>query len=333
LKNLKIFLSAKSFFAVQEIIFMDTLKKIEELIIGERFSEAFGLLISEAPEDLKPIIEKSISEPEILKDIEGFWKDLALLVHFSYSSTMLSKENDNRSLVSCVVASVSAIKIAMKLGAMRVAPRMMLNAGRALSIMKMDERAERMLLEAEKICIDYGNEDELLNVYNELSSLYYGEGRYEEAREKIDSALKLAAQREDEAVAESFSIAAEIYAKLGEFEKAEGFYEKARELLQEIVRQEKSSKLELGILLSNYAIFCRRLGKYEEAEKMLLESLEIFEELEKLDFTFAQFVATNLRHLGDLYREMKRFEDAEEFYKRSREKFREIQQSWEGFAC
>jgi len=308
---------------------MDILKKIDELIAEERFAEAFNLLISEAPEDLRQRIEKSMVDPEEIKALEGFWKDLTLLLHFAYSSFTHARESDNQSLVSCVVASISAVKIAKKLGATKITPKMMINAGRCLNMMKMKDRAERMLLEAEKICIESGNEKELLRVYNELSSLYYEDGRYSEAKEKIDSALKLFGQRKDSEVAMSLSIAAEIYAKLGEFEKAEEFYIRAKEMLEEIANVERSSKFDLGILLSNYGIFCKKLGKYEVAEKMLLESLKIFEELEKLDFTFSQFVATNLRHLGDLYREMKRFKDAEKFYSMSREKFREIQRNWE----
>ncbi|MEM4472698.1 MAG: tetratricopeptide repeat protein [Archaeoglobaceae archaeon] len=310
---------------------MNTIEKIEELILEEKFFEAFQLLLSEAPEEVKPIIEKSISNVEILKNLEGLWKNLALLIHFTYSSTLLSRESDSQSLVSCIVASVNAIKIARELKMMKIAPKMMRIAGKALNMMKMNDRAERMLTEAEKICLELDYKEELLRVYNDLSSLYYELGRYSEAREKIDSAIKLAGDRKDSDAVMSFSIAAEIYAKIGEFKKAEEFYQTAEKMLREIVKVEKSSKFELGILLSNYGIFCKRMGRYEMAEKMLLESLEIFKELEKLDYAFSQFVATNLRHLGDLYREMKRFEDAERFYSMSREKFREIQRSWESF--
>ncbi|MEM4565861.1 MAG: tetratricopeptide repeat protein [Archaeoglobaceae archaeon] len=310
---------------------MDLLKKLEELISLGRFDEAFQLILSEAPNDLKPLIERSITQPDEIKKIDGFWKDVTLLVHLSYSSNALSKEIDNQSLASCVVASVNAVKLANELGVRSIAPKMMRNAGRALSLMNMKDRAERMLVEAERVCLEIGKKDELLGIYNDLSILYFEEGKYLEAKEKIESAMKIAENRTDYEAINSFSIAAEVYTKLGEFEKAEQNYKRAETLLRELVKKEESDKLDLGVLLSNYAIFCKKVGKFDLAEKMLLESLKIFEELEKLDFSFAQFVATNLRHLGDLYRETKRFEEAEKFYAKSREKFREIQGRWESF--
>lgn len=308
---------------------MDLLKKIEELIVSEKFDEAFQLILSESPEDLKPLIERSITRPEEIKKLEGFWRDVTLLVHISYSSNTLSKEMDNQSLVSCVVASVNAIKLANELGVRAVTPRIMRNAGRALILMNMKDRAERMLLEAEKVCLEIGKRDELLGIYNDLSTLYFEEGRYLEAKDKIESAMKIAEGKKDYEAINAISIAAEIYAKLGEFEKAEESYKKAEKMLRELVKKEESSKLDLGVLLSNYAIFCKKIGKFDLAERMLLESLRIFEELEKLDTSFSQFVATSLRHLGDLYRETKRYGEAQEFYARSREKFREVQKKWE----
>lgn len=307
------------------------LKKVEELINSEKYGEAFQLVLSEAPENLKPLIEKSITQPEELKKIEGFWKNIVLIVHLTYSSNLLLRENDNQSLVSCVIASVNAVKLAYELGIKSITPKMMRNAGRALNLMKMKERAEKMLIEAEKICIELDRRDDLIGIYNDLCVLYYEEGRYQEAKDKIESAIKIAGDRRDYEAINSFSIAAEVYSKLGEFERAEENYRKAEIMLREAVEKEKSTKLELGVLLSNYAIFCKKVGKFELAEKMLLESLGIFEEIEKLDFSFAQFVATTLRHLGDLYREIKKFEEAEKFYKRSREKFRDIQKKWESF--
>lgn len=308
---------------------MDLLKKLEELIALEKFDEAFQLILSEAPNDLKPLIERSITKPEEIKKIDGFWKDVTLLVHFSHSSNALSKEMDNQSLVSCVVASVNAVKLANELGIKSITPKIMRNAGRALSLMNMKDRAERMLIEAEKVCLELGKKDELLGIYNDLSALYFEGGRYSEAKEKIESAMEIAENRDDYEAINSFSIAAEVYTKLGEFEKAEKNYKKAETLLRELVKKEESNKLDLGVLLSNYAIFCKKIGKFDLAERMLLESLRIFEELEKLDLSFAQFVATSLRHLGDLYREAKRFDEAEKFYAKSREKFREIQRRWE----
>ncbi|MEM1579076.1 MAG: tetratricopeptide repeat protein [Archaeoglobaceae archaeon] len=308
---------------------MDALREFEELIKTEKFDEAVKLLLSQASENTRLQIERSLSNLEETKKLEGIWRDLTLLLHFAYTSSTLTKETDNQSLVSCVIASVNAIKIANELGMKSLMPKFMLNASRALIMMKMKDRAERMLLEAERVCIELNDHANAISVYNDLASLYYEEGRYLEAKSKIESAIKLAMDKISSEIANSFSIAAEVYVKLGEFENAEKSYNKAEKMLRDLIEKEKSNKFDLALLLSNYSIFRKKLGRYEEAEKMLLESLNIFEELEKSDFTFSQFVATNLRHLGDLYREMKKYSEAEQFYSRSREKFREIQKRWE----
>ncbi len=309
---------------------MEIAKELEKLIAQQRIEDAFEFLKSNAPEDIADVIERSIKDPKEVKKLEGDWKDLASLIHLANTSFACSKEADRESLVSCVLSSVNAIKIAMKYGMKKFIPVLMRNAARALILMEEKERAERMYIEAEKICEELGDEEQLAAVENDLATLYYDLKKYADAKVKIEEALEIRRKigREDE-IAESLSNAAEIYVKLGDFDSAESCFKEAEKLLRELVKKDESHKFTLAILLSNFGMFCKKVGRFSDAERMFKESLELLEELEKLDDDFSQFVATALRHLGDLMREIGNFKEAEKYYKLSAEKFREIQSKWE----
>lgn len=309
------------------------IEKVEKLLREGRIFDAFECVKENAPDDLKETIEKSFRNAEELKNLEGFWRKIMLILHFTYASQDAVERNDRQSLVSCVVSSVNAIKLSMELGMRRITPLLMRNAARALIMMDLKENAERMYLEAEKVCEDIGDEDMLAAVENDLATLYYEMGKYNEAKVKAEEALEIRRRLQDyEALAESLSTVSEIYVKLGEFDDAEKCYNEAEKLYRELSSKNESFKLNLAILLSNFAMFRKKLGKYHESEKMLLEALDIFKELEKIDIDFSQFVASAYKHLGDLYREMKEYVKAEEYYNLSREKFREIQSRWESVA-
>ncbi len=309
---------------------MEITRELEELIAQQKIEDAFEFLKSSAPKDVADLIEKSLKNPNEMKKLEDEWKDLTLLLHLVNTSFACSKEADKEALVSCVLSSVNAIKIAMKYGMKKFVPILMRNAARALILMDEKERAERMYLEAEKICEELGDEEQLAAVENDLAALYYELKKYADAKVKIEEALEIRRKisREDE-IAESLSNAAEIYVKLGDFESAESCFKEAEKLLRELIKKDKSQKFTLAILLSNFGMFCKKVGRFSDAKKMFKESLELLEELEKLDDEFSQFVATALRHLGDLMREIGDFKEAERYYKLSAEKFREIQSKWE----
>ncbi|MET1125001.1 MAG: tetratricopeptide repeat protein [Archaeoglobaceae archaeon] len=313
---------------------MELVREIERLLREEKVGEAFELLIRSAPEDVRSVVESSIKKPEVLKDVGGLWRDLALIVHFVNTSIECSKEHDNRSLVSCVLASINGVKLAKELGMMSIAPKLMINAARALTLMNMKERAERMLIEAERICEEMGDEEALAEVEKELSAIYYEQERFADAKVKVEEAIETFRKLGDfEKLAETLTSAAEIYVKLGDFESAESCYREAEEVYRKLVESEASAKFGLAVLLSNYAVYLRRVARFGEAESKLREALEIFEELEKSDSTFAQFVAAALRHMGDLKREMKEFGEAERYYLLSSRKFREIQERLPGFSA
>ncbi len=312
---------------------MDVVAEIEKLLRDGRISDAFALILREAPEDVRRIIERSLRKPDELKRIEGFWKNLALIAHFVNTSHECSKSSDSRSLVSCVIASVNAVKLCEELGMRSPIPQLLLNAARALSMMDMKERAERMLIEAEKICEELGDDEMLADVDNFLAVLYFETERYADAKVKIEEALEIRRRLGTwDKIAESLTNAAEVYVKLGDFDAAENCYAEAEKIYRDLSGDEKSYAFDLAILLSNYGMFLRRLGRFDDAERKFREALEIFESLEEKDPEFAQFVATALRHLGDLKREVGEFTEAEKYYRLSSEKFREIQARWESVA-
>ena len=312
---------------------MEITKEVEKLIREGRILDAFEFVKNRAPEEFKETIEKSFRNPEELKKLDGFWKNIMMVLHFVYASQDAVERNDRQSLVSCVVSSVNAIKLSLELGMKKITPILMRNAARALIMMEMKENAERMYMEAEKICNEIEDEEMLAAIESDLAALYFEMEKYAEAKPKIEEAVNIRRKLGDEeGLAESLSTASEIYVKIGDFDAAEECYKEAENLYRRLTQETESLKLNLAILLSNFAMFRKKLGKFDDAEKMFMEALEIFQHLEKVDPDFSQFVASAYRHLGDLYREMKDYAKAEEYYKLSREKFREIQSKWERVA-
>jgi len=312
---------------------MEIEKEVERLIREGRIFDAFEFVKQSAPEELRETIEKSFRDAGEIKKLDGIWKKLMLILHFIYASQYAVERQDRQSLVSCVVSSVNAIKLSIELGMKSIAPILMRNAARALILMDMKENAERMYIEAEKICEESKDEEMLAAIEHDLATLYYDMGRYSEARVKAEEALEIRRRiGSKQELAESLATASEIYVKLGNFDEAEECYNEAEKLYRELVEEAESFKFDLAILLSNHAMFRKKLGRYREAEKMFKEALEIFQDLERIDPDFMQFVATTYRHFGDLYREMKEYSKAEEYYKLSREKFRDIQKRCESFA-
>jgi tetratricopeptide (TPR) repeat protein len=312
---------------------MELINEVGRLIREGKPLEALERIKEEAPEDVKEVVKEIFRKPEEVKKLEGIWRALVSLSYFSYVSMFTSERNDNQSLTSCVVSSTNAVKLSSELGMDYLIPRFLRNAARALIMMDMKDRAEKFYLEAERIAESISDEKELAEVENDLATLLYDLGRYEEAVEKIEKAIKIRERLGDrEDFAESLVNAGEIYKKIGEFEIAEDCFREAEKIYRELLEKDKSMVFNLAITLSNYSMLHKMKGRYEEAERLLNESLELMQDLEKKDRDFAQFVATTLKHLGDLHREMKNYERAREYYEKSREKFRDIQARWESFA-
>lgn len=304
---------------------MVELNEICKLIKEDNPLEALEYLKREAPDNFKKVIENVLNDPTEIKKLEEPWRQLVSLVYFSYVSKFTSERNDNQSLVSCVVSSTNAVKLCNALGIDYLIPKFLRNAARALILMGMKEEAEKMLLEAERIA-ENCDELEFARVENDFATLLFELGRYEEALDKIENALRIRiALANDEELAETLLNAGEIYKKVGDFEMSEKCFREAEKIYRSLMEIDESAAFNLAITLSNFSMLRKMRGDYREAEKLLTESLEIMEDLEKRDRDFTQFVATTLKHLGDLYREMKDYEKAQKFYEKSREKFRDFQ--------
>ncbi len=304
---------------------MELINRICELIKEDKPLEALECIKDEAPEDVKRVVDSLPDKPEEIKKLDGVWRTLVSLAYFSYVSMFASERNDNQSLVTCVISSTNAVKLCNDLGVAYLIPKFLRNAARALILMDMKKEAEKMYIEAERIAEETDNL-ELARVDNDFATLLYELGRYEEALEKIERALKIKISfSSDEELAETLLNAGEIYRKVGDFLMADKCYREAERIYRNMYETDKSAALNLAITLSNYSMLHRMRGDYKEAEKLLSESLKLMEDLEERDKDFAQFVAATLKHLGDLYREMKDYEKAQEYYSKSREKFRDIQ--------
>jgi len=299
---------------------MELLDVVGKLVKEGKALEALEEVKKVAPEDVKRVADVMFKKPEEIKSLDGVWRAILTLIYLSYTSMYYVKRNDNRSLVNCVISSTYAVKICNELGIAEPVPMLLRNAARALTLMGMTDRAEKMYQEAERIAVN--DPLEFAAVENDYATLLYGLKRYEEALDKIEEALRIRISLgSDEVLAETLVNAAEIYRKVGNYPMVDKCFREALTIYKNLIRERESFKFDLAITLSNFGLFCKGRHQYSRAEKLLKESLEIFEELEKVDKGFSQFTALTLRYIGDLYKEMGRFDDANEYYRKSKKKF------------
>lgn len=299
---------------------MEILDVVGRLIKEGKTIEALEEVKKVAPENVKIVADEIFKNPERVKELDGIWRSILTLIYLSYTSLYYIERNDNRSLVNCVISSTYAVKICNELGIVDPVPMLLRNAARALTLMGMTDRAERMYQEAEKIAMK--DPLEFAAVENDYATLLYSLKRYEEALDKIEEALKIRISLgSDEVLAETLVNAAEIYRKVGNYPMVDKCFREALKIYKNLIKERESFKFDLAIALSNFGLFCKGRHQYSRAEKLLKESLEIFEELEKVDFEFSQFTAMTLKYIGDLYKEIGKFKEANEYYRRSKEKF------------
>ncbi|RLI87145.1 MAG: hypothetical protein DRO98_04465 [Archaeoglobales archaeon] len=307
-------------------IFMKIVEEVGRLIKEGKPLEALEFLKENSSDDVRSVIEELFKDPTKIKELEGTWRALVGLAFFSYNSMSLSEEPfDRESVVSCLISSVNAVKLSRELGLNYLVPKFLRIGAKSLIVMKMNDRAEKFYLEAEKIARELSDLEELAEVENDIALLYYSEKRYEEALPKIQISLEIREKiGNKEKLAECLINAGEIYRKVGDYALAEDSFKRAEEIYRELVNFDRSYKFDLAIALSNLGTFYKARRRYEEAERMLKETLDLFEELETKDKNFGQFVAASLKHYGDLKKEMGDYKEAEEYYKMSADKFKEV---------
>jgi tetratricopeptide (TPR) repeat protein len=147
---------------------------------------------------------------------------------------------------------------------------------------------------------------------NNLGSLYWEQGKYEEAESSLTRAMTIWKQQDQEhpGAAECFNNLACVYQTMGRYKEAEPLFWHALNIDEQVFGPEHS---EVAIDLSNLAEIYRTLGRYEEAKSLLERALAIWKRLNQEHPNGA----VCLHNLAHLYLEQGRYTQQEPFLEHS----------------
>ncbi|MCP4345303.1 MAG: tetratricopeptide repeat protein [Desulfobacterales bacterium] len=151
-------------------------------------------------------------------------------------------------------------------------------------------------------------------ILNNLSWLYYSQGKYEEAEPLYKRALAISEKvlrPEHPDVATTLSNLAEMYRAQSKYEEAEPLYRRALAISEKVLGLEHPN---VAVTLNNLAALYYSQDRYEEAKPLYKRALATREKIlgpEHPD------VAVTLDNLAELYRAQGKYEEAEPLFKRA----------------
>jgi CHAT domain-containing protein/Tfp pilus assembly protein PilF len=121
----------------------------------------------------------------------------------------------------------------------------------------------------------HGNKSGLANDLNNLGALYESEGRYDEARNILESAMQIGEQYSRQTdLADQLNNLGIVCKNLGDYAAAESFYNRAREIRE---NGGENDEPRLAIVLDNLAGLYSEQGRQQESAQLREESLNILE--------------------------------------------------------
>lgn len=315
----------------------DIVREIAELVKKRTPLMALDVIDRSAPENVKSAAKKLFENPEVVKSLDGHWRNLLLLIYFSHFAYLTENKSDKESIATFAVSSLNAAKLCRRLNLPDLEGYFLFNSGRVLTRMSMRKEAEKCYLEAEKIFKKLSEEDEtylkdLGETLNDLAAFYIEDKKNDEAEKYVTWALEIRRELAEmdkkhlPTLAESLYNAGIHYTRTRRYELAEECYKEAVKILKEISQEDPSHLPQLGVTLSNLANLYKKLGRYEEAEKYHFEAMEIFKDLAEKDESYKVYLADSLGFIGSLYNDMMKFDKARKYYDESKKLFAEITQ-------
>jgi tetratricopeptide (TPR) repeat protein len=219
---------------------VDLVRKAEPLA-------ALDLIKRKGPEDIRNAAIDLLENPIIVTSLDEKWRDLLLLIYFSYFSLFV-KGTDNQSIAVCAHSSLNAAKLSRKMGLKELEGISLSNAARTLLQMSMTEQAEKCYCEAEKILKKVSEKDKsylkkLGDTLNDLGVMYLEAKKEDEAEKRIVEALEirreLSTMSEEHLVAfaETLSNAGALYGEKREYDKSEKYYSESEAIFREIAEK------------------------------------------------------------------------------------------------
>ncbi len=158
-------------------------------------------------------------------------------------------------------------------------------------------KASKLLTEAQQIFkreLEDGSEPYIRATVN-LGILHMEQGKYPEAEEDFENALKALPDKEQPAYLPTLNNLALVYQSLGQYERSEKTFQEIKEMDAARVG---TTHPDYAITLSNLSLVYNDESKYADAEKVILEALEI---QRKNDETKSISYARKLNNLAKIY--------------------------------
>ncbi len=313
----------------------ELIREVAFLIRNGTAVDALNALIAKAPEEVKEKAKKLFDDPNIIETLDGVWADLLALIYYAHISRYSSQLTTKQGIVGRVVSSLTAAKLAKKLGIPELEAIFLLSGAKGLTLMGMRDRAEVCYLKAEELLRDLVKKDEsflkeLADVLNDLGIIYVETNEKEKGENYLEEALKIRRElaEKNEAylpmLAQTLNNLASLYKDTKRYDKADELFDEAEKIYRKLVEKDENYVIDLAVVLCNYGALCRVIREFEKAEKLYREALDIFKKLTEKDIFYNSAVADVLMYLSGLYRDMGDFDKAEEYMKRANEVYNEL---------
>ncbi len=171
-------------------------------------------------------------------------------------------------------------------------------------------KAEKLRLELLQQ-VEIKNDEETANQLNELASIYDSQGRYDEAIENYEKAIRI----DEKTVGKEHPDYATHLNNLGNVYRLQGRYDEAIEKIEEALRIDEKT---IGMEHPKYAIGLNNLGNVYRSQGRNDEAIEKFEKAMRIDEKTVgkehPDYATRLNNLATVYRSQGRYDEAIEKY-------------------
>jgi tetratricopeptide (TPR) repeat protein len=283
---------------------------------------ALDVIRGKAPEEIKRVAEKLLEDPSNIKELDEEWKDILSLIYFSHFSLITNEMMSREGLVSWSISSLNTAKLARKFNLPELEARSASNAGKALVLMHMPERAYRAYLEADRIYRTLDKTEENLRGFvanlNDLGAFCIEQERFDDGERYLTEALEIIRGNPDifkpNILGEVLSNLGSLMTELRKFDLAEEYYKESESIFRKLSEEDERYIVDLATVLNNRGAMYREMKRFDLAEEKFNEAKEIFEEMAERNEFYKGFLGDTYTNLAVIYKKTGRLESAEEAF-------------------
>ena len=166
------------------------------------------------------------------------------------------------------------------------------------------EELERLLLKLDNAAFD----DEKLNLYDQISTIFKDIGKYEKALEYLEKTLKI--EETDLSLAVTYNNISIIYQNIKDFQKALEYQKKSIEIKEKFLDKNDS---ELASSYNNLATIYMDIYNYQKALEYSKIAINILENIQNSNYDLAM----GYNNISILYRRINNFQKSLEYAKKA----------------